>query len=133
MKSGPPIRVLGIAALCSVVLGGLGSLVFMHLVGRHNNSIILIALFSFWVSSPFIANAWVWFRILHPSVLARAPYYSSMIAVSLGSLVVYGFVALGARMTRPAFPFLIIPLVSWIVVVLIAASLLSKKRKYEGA
>jgi hypothetical protein len=133
MKPGSQISTLGIAALCSVVLGALGSLAFMYLVGRHNNSIVLIALFSFWVSSPFVANVWVWFTIIRTSGLARATYFSAMLAISLGSLVIYGYVALGAPMAKPAFPFLIIPLASWVVVVLVTASLLSRKRKHESA
>jgi hypothetical protein len=105
----------------------------MHLVGRHNNSTVLIALFTFWVSSPFVANGWLWFTIVRSSVLARVPYFSSMLAVSFGSLVTYGFVALGARMAKPAFPFLIIPMISWVLVGFAIATLPSRKRKHEGA
>ena len=57
MKPASRYTILGGAALCSVLVGGLGSLVFMHLVGRHNDSTVLAALFTVWVSSPFVASA----------------------------------------------------------------------------
>ena len=132
MKPGSEVSILGISALLSVAVGGIGSIVFTHLVGRHNNSIVLAVFFSVWVASPFVGNAWVWFTIARSSVLAWSWYYSSMLAVSLGSLVIYGLVALGARMAKPGFPFLITPLVSWIVVALVTASLLSKIRNMRA-
>jgi hypothetical protein len=133
MKSGPPFGILAVAALCAVLAGGFGSLVFMHLVGRHNDSTLLVALFTIWVSSPFLANAGLWFAIVRSSLLAKGPYFSAILMVALGSTVVYGFAALGARMAKPAFPFLVTPLVSWIVVGLATASLISKTRKHGGS
>ena len=133
MKLGSQISILGRAAICSIIAGGLGSLVFMHLVGRHNNSAVLMTLFTFWVSSPFVANAWLWFAVVRSSLLSKAPFFSVILALSLGSLLVYGFVARGARLTKPAFPFLITPLVSWIVIGLVTASVLAKKGRHDGA
>ena len=56
-----------------------------------------------------------------------------MMGLSLGSFVLYGFVALGVRMAKPAFPFLIIPLVSWIVVAWVAIPWFSGERNREDA
>jgi cellulose synthase/poly-beta-1,6-N-acetylglucosamine synthase-like glycosyltransferase len=133
MKPGTLTSPLGVAALTSIAVGGIGSLAFMYLVGRHNSSIVLVAFFAFWVSSPFVANVWMWFRVARTTAIARAPFYLSMLAVSLGSLVIYGFVALGPAIAKPAFPFLIIPLISWIVAAFLTAMMHSKSRKHEGA
>ena len=133
MKPRPQFTNLGFAALCSILMGGFGSVVFMHSVGRHNTSAVLVTLFTVWVSLPFVASAWLWWAIVRSSLVAKAAYYSLIVAISLGSLAVYGFVVLGSRMAKPAFPFLVTPLVSWIVVAFLTASVVSKKRKHEGA
>jgi len=133
MKPASRYTILGGAALCSVLVGGLGSLVFMHLVGRHNDSTVLAALFTVWVSSPFVASAGLWFAIVRSPWLASAAYYSSILATSLVSVLVYGFSVLGTRTAKPAFPFLVTPLASWVVVAFLTASVLSRKRKHEGA
>lgn len=118
-------------ALSSVVVGAVGSLEFMYIVGRHNNSVVLIALFAVWVSSPFVANTWMYMAFHRAPAPARVIFYATALAISLGSLAVYGDVALGAPRVKPALPFLIVPLASWFVVALVAVTQLSRKRKGE--
>lgn len=133
MRTGSQISLLKYAALSTIAVGCIGSLAFMHHVGRHNHSIVLVMLFWLWVSSAFGANLWVWFSVGRDSHPAKAPYHLAISAVSLGSLGIYGFVAFGPPMSKPAFPFLIIPLVSWIIAALLTATLLARGRKNEGA
>jgi hypothetical protein len=120
-------------ALSSVVVGALGSLAFMYIVGRHNNSLVLIALFTVWVSSPFVAITWMYVAFHRASAPAQVIFYWTALANSLGSLAIYGDVALGAPRVKPALPFLIVPLASWLVVALVAATQLSRNRKEEDA
>jgi hypothetical protein len=133
MKSGEPSRILGIAALSSVVVGVLGSLVFTYVVGRHNSSVVLMAFFMVWVSSPFVANAWMYMAVLRAPASVQLVVNLTVLAISFGSLAIYGDVALGATRVKPALPFLIVPLASWLVVALVAATQISGKRKDEDA
>jgi hypothetical protein len=133
MKYGEPIRILGIAALSSIVVGVLGSLVFTYVVGRHNSSVVLMALFMVWVSSPFVANTWMYMAILRAPARVQLAFNSTVLVISFGSLAIYGDVALGATKVKPALPFLIVPFASWLVVALVAATRLSGKRKDGNA
>lgn len=116
-------------ALIVVLTGAVASLVFMFNAGRNQKSILLIALFTIWVLSPFIAllvanaisKSW--------SILSRRILYFLMLFITLGSLISYSG-ALSSPTTKPAFKFLIVPLVSWllIVTVILIARKISRKK-----
>lgn len=91
-----------------IALGGVVSLVFMYLVGRHQRSVVLMALFTIWVGSPFAA-----FLYGHSK---RAAFAWLGLIVSLVSTAIYGAVALGPPLAQPAKFFLLVPLVSWAVI-----------------
>ncbi len=105
-------------AFVAAGVGAMGSFGLMLYTGRHNKSIILILLFTGWVLSPFIAlmianrvfNRW--------SVFTRNAIYSLMIFISIGSLVSYSG-AFNPHGTKPAFVFMIVPLVSWLLLVIV--------------
>ena len=106
-------------ALVVVVIGAIGSLYFMFNAGRHQKSILLIVLFSAWVLSPFVAffvankisTRWI--------VPLRTMLYWSMIVLAVGSLIIYSG-AFNTPQTKPAFIFLIVPLVSWVLILIVA-------------
>ena len=105
-------------ALIVALVGAVGSLYFMFNAGRKQNSIILLALFTAWVLSPFvglfisnkISSRW--------TVPARASLYWLMIILAIGSLVAYSG-AFNTPHTKNAFIFLIFPLISWFLVVIV--------------
>ena len=109
---------LGTIALIVALVGAVGSLYFMFNAGRKQNSIILLALFTAWVLSPFvglfisnkISSRW--------TVPARASLYWLMIILAIGSLVAYSG-AFNTAQTKNAFIFLIFPLISWFLVVIV--------------
>ena len=109
---------LGAIALIVALVGAVGSLYFMFNAGRKQNSIILLALFTAWVLSPFvglfisnkISSRW--------TVPARASLYWLMIILAIGSLVAYSG-AFNTPKTKNAFIFLIFPLISWFLVVIV--------------
>jgi hypothetical protein len=112
------------AALIAVASGAVGSLAFMFHVGRQQRSMILIILFTVWVLSPFAALLWADVLSKYWSVVARATLHAAALVIALGSLAIYGVVALGPPRPQPAFWFLIVPLASWLlmaVVVLVSA------------
>ena len=54
MKKKFHINFLQILALIALLVGAIGSLIFMFNAGHRQNSIILITFFTIWVLSPFV-------------------------------------------------------------------------------
>jgi hypothetical protein len=110
------ISFLRIMALIAMLVGAIGSLFFMFNAGHKQNSVILITLFTIWVLSPFvglliankISKRW--------TVLTCVTLYWLMIVLSLGSLICYSG-AFGPVGTKSAFKFLVVPLISWLLIV----------------
>lgn len=96
--------------------------------GRHNPSVILILLFVGWVLSPFVAlvvanvlsNRW--------PVLTRVTVYILMIMLTLGSLLCYTEV-ISISGTKPAFKFLVVPFISWLLIAIVIPIAKSFSRK----
>jgi hypothetical protein len=125
------ISILHTMALMAVLCGAVGSLGLMLYTGRHNKSVLLLLLFAIWVLSPFIAllvanrvsKRWL--------VLTPVTLYCLMLVITLGSLVSYSG-ALSPPGTKSAFVFLVTPLISWlllVIVVIIGASISRRQQK----
>ena len=110
------LDVLRIAALITAVSGAAGSLAFMLRVGHRNNSVVLVGLFTIWVLSPFVAVVWANLVSKRWPVGTGIPLYVVMLVMALGSLAIYGEVALGPPRAQPAAAFLMVPLVSWLLI-----------------
>lgn len=80
--------------------------------GRHNPSLVLLALFTGWVLSPFIglvaARRW--------SLIPRPALNTAMMFVASASVVIYGYVSLGPPRNKIAAVFLMVPLASWALI-----------------
>ena len=114
MKKTITYRFLHTTAIIVAIVGVIGSLFFMFNAGRHNNSFILLTLFTLWVFSPF-AGIFVAIKIAdHWPVLTRISLYYLMIVQTIGSLVAYSG-AVSPSGTKPAFMFLVFPLLSWLL------------------
>jgi len=118
-----------IIALIVLFAGAIGSLVLMFNAGRDQKSILLIVLFTCWVLSPFIglfivdmiSKRWL------PKTLITI--YLLIIFITLASLIVYSGV-LNVPGTKPAFKFLIVPLISWVLILIIVP--IKRKRFNES-
>ena len=128
------LGLLRAAALIAVLVGAVGSVGLMLYVGRRNDSRILLVLFVLWVLSPFMVLVLANVVSKRWSVLTRATLYSAMLVLTLGSLAIYGDVALGPPRPKPAFVFLVVPLASWllIAIVLPIAAILSGRLSRGG-
>jgi hypothetical protein len=118
-----PIRLFHKIAVLTVLAGGGGSLGFMLYTGRHNDSVVLKLLFAGWVLSPFIALLLVNAVAQRWSLIKRLTHYSLMLLITVGSLVIYSGVW-SPPAAKPAFVFLVVPLISWMlmgIAILIAA------------
>ena len=104
------------AALIAALAGAAGSFGLMLYAGRHQRSLILIGLFTVWDLSPFAALVYAHMASKDWSVLTRATLYGVMLVLAVGSLAIYGDVALGPPRPQPAFIFLVVPLASWLLI-----------------
>ena len=101
-----------------VLAGAVGSLGFTLYTGRNNKSVLLIVLFFIWVLSPFIGLLVANVVTKRWSDLLRLTLYILMIFLTIGSLVAYSGV-LNPTGAKPAGVFLIVPLISWLVIVIV--------------
>lgn len=104
------------AALIVTVTGAIGSFGFMLRVGNRNNSRILMLMFAVWVLSPFVALVLAHSVSRSWAAMTCATLYVLMLVLALGSLTLYGDVALGTPRPQPAFRFLVVPLASWLLI-----------------
>jgi hypothetical protein len=86
------------------VAGAFGSIAAVLWVGRRNPSLLLMAMFVIWVAMPFGGLIW-----------ARAKRWVAVI-VTMGSLALYGYAALGPPQPQVAKWFLLPPLIWWAVI-----------------
>ena len=96
-------------------LCGLGSLALMFYAGRRQESIVLIAMFTIWVLSPFVGLAWSDLRSKQWPIRTRATLYPTMLVLPLGSLGIYGADALWRLKPQASFVFLVVPPVTWLL------------------
>lgn len=115
MKKSFNINFLRLMALIVMLVGAIGSLGFMFYAGRHQNSVILITLFTIWMLSPFVGLTVADKISKRWTVLTRVTLYWLMLALTIGSLISYSgaFSPVG---TKPAFKFLVIPFISWLII-----------------
>ncbi len=124
------------AALIAVVVGAAGSVGLLLRAGQRAPRLLLI-LMAIWVLSPFIALVLANVVSKRWSSLTRATLYGVMLAVTLGSLAIYGDDAMGHRRAQAAFVFVLVPPVSWLLIAIavpIAAFISGRlSRRGDGA
>jgi len=120
------LDVLRIVAFFALVVGAIGSLVFMFRAGQNTPRFLLI-LFILWVLSPFVVILWTTMVSKRWSILTRITLYCVAILIALGSLAIYsGWINVRPAGSANAFLFVAVPPVSLIfaaIVVPIAAFL----------
>lgn len=130
MRDAGLITVLRKVAVMSALAGAAGSLTLMLHAGRRQQSRVLVLLFAIWVVSPFTAALIADSVSKRWHVRTRATLYISMIAVTLGSLAIYGGVAFEYVKAKAGFVFLVVPFGSWllIAVAVATAAIISARR-----
>jgi hypothetical protein len=130
-REGRFLGVLRAAALIALLVGAVGSVGLMLYAGRRKDSPrLLLALFAIWVLSPFLALGFSNIVSKGWSVITRATLYSVMLVLTLGSLAIYGDVALAPLRAKTAFVFVVVPPASWLLIatVVTIAALVSRRR-----
>ena len=128
------LPVLRGAALIAVLAGAGGSVAMMLHVGRRQQSRILLLLFGVWVLSPFVSAVAANSVSKHWAVVIRATLYVVMVVLTLGSLAIYGYVAFEHAKVKIGFVFLVVPLASWLLTVIVVgtAALISGRQSRRG-
>ena len=126
------IRLLRIIAQLVLLGGAVGSLGLMLNPGRHT-PILLLILFVGWVLSPFMALLATNVISKRWSLISRVTLYCLMLVIAIGSLVGYSGV-LSTPDAKPAFIFLMVPLISWLLIAIVIplAGYLSRRRSRSG-
>ena len=124
----PPMTPKSRSSNAVLIVAAAASVLLMLRAGRHNPSILLMLMFVVWVSAPFAAlglagrfargwseQSWVLFR-------------RAAVVVAVGSTLIYGYDAVKPLSSKAAFIYLVVPVVSWIVLALVAAITTGKSR-----
>jgi FlaA1/EpsC-like NDP-sugar epimerase len=111
-----------VRALAQGILSGgaFGSLAFTLQAERNNHSMILLLLFAAWVLSPFVALIFSGVIDQKWRFQSRVILYVLMMAISFVSLLFYGG-WFSFKGVKPAFVFLFIPSISWVIILLVYA------------
>src|SRR5579863_1654226 len=103
--------------------GALGSFALTLQVGAHNDSVVLTLLFLLWVLSPFIVLIISCVLSKKWAYRARISLYMLTMMISFVTLLFYGGL-LSFSGVKPAFVFLVIPFISWILMLATRAFLI---------
>ena len=128
-KKNPGQNFLKIAAIIVALAGVIGSIYFLFNAGSKQSSVVLLGLFTGWILSPFI-GLFIFTKISNRwSISARSLFYGLMIILPIVSVIAYSG-AFNTSKTKNAFIFLIVPLISWflIVTVFLVARKISNNR-----
>jgi hypothetical protein len=98
-------------AFIILLIGAVGSLFYMFKTGNKNSSILLMVIFFVWVVSPFMGLYIAWRMANKISSFARTLIFYFLLFLTAFSLILYSSI-IAIPKTRPAFPFLLVPLVS---------------------
>ncbi len=122
------IGLLRSIALIVMLVGAIASLSLMFYTGRHNRSIILMALFTGWVLSPFVA-LWAASRMTKRwSPLTHVVIYVLMLVVTFGSLITYS-ISFISPIAKPAAVYLVVPFISWLLMAILIPLVEAQARK----
>jgi len=122
-------NLLRTAALTIIWVGTASSLHFMFSTGNNQKSILLLGLFTAWVISPFVGLLLTDRLSKRWTEIFRIWLYLIMIILTVASLIVYSGI-FTLTQTPPAFKFLFIPFLSWLVI--LAILLIAKQQSRKG-
>jgi hypothetical protein len=107
-------------ALVALGAGGLGSVALLLQMGTRNSSLpLVVALFSIWVLSPFIALLFAILRSKQWPDMVRSTLYGITIAAAVASLLIYTRVIdLKPATSANTFLFVAVPPATWVAIVM---------------
>jgi hypothetical protein len=116
------LSALRAVALIVLLVGAVGSVgLVLHAGWRKHSPRLLLALFAMWVLSPFVALGFANIASKGWSVIMRTTLYSVMLVLTLCSLAIYGYVALGPLGAKTVPVFVIVPPASWLLITIVVS------------
>lgn len=115
-------------ALVVLAAGAAASLMFMFR-GHGNAPRFLMVLFTGWVLSPFVALAFASIASKKLTVVIQATVNCVALIISAVSVAAYAGLIPMPSGSRPAFLFLMVPFVSWVLMTLLALALWRAARR----
>ena len=117
-------------ALIAVVAGTVGSEILVIRMGGRSQPLLTI-IFVVWIFLPFAALAWANVVSKGWPVLTRGALYFTSLIISLGALAFYGGVILSPKGSPRAFAFVMGPLASWALMVIVVplAGVISRRSR----
>ncbi len=115
-----------------IVIGAIGSVVLVSLAGQRSNQHFLQLLFDIWVLSPFGIIILIKKFSKEWPTITQSMLNCMILFITVSSLIVYIIVNINPS-TQLAFPFVIIPLLSWlmILIIILIAKLITRKISNE--
>jgi hypothetical protein len=110
-----------------LLLAVAASLVLMYRAGHRNPSVVLMLMFTVWVSSPFVALDVVTRFARNWPQRRQTPLRLTAILVAIGSVCLYGIDAVTPLSPKAAFLYLVVPLASWVAIVVALAVAKSRR------
>jgi phosphate/sulfate permease len=107
------------AALIALLAGAVGSVGLLLRAGQASDQRMLLVLIAIWVLSPLVALAVADVFSKRWSATTRTVLYCVMLVVTLGSLAMYVDDAVRPRRAQAAFVFVVVPLASWLLMVVV--------------
>src|ERR1700692_1008098 len=96
------IKIMVVVAPVAVAAGAAGSIILTRLAGQFNASLSMFVVFAIWVGSPFVALGLVSMLSRRWSVPTRAVFHAMLLMLAVGSLAIYGNIALMPSGSRSA-------------------------------
>ena len=125
------------AALIAVLLGAAGSVGLTLSAGRGRDEAVLVSLMAAWVIAPWAGLALAHVLAKRWLLRTRVTLYWLMVALTLGALAAYVGDTIRNAGSQDAFVFVLVPLVSWVLIVLVlsiaAFAARRASRRDEGA
>jgi hypothetical protein len=117
-------------ALIAVVAGAVASEFFVIRTGGRSQPLLSV-LFVIWILLPFVALVWANVVSKNWPAPVRISLYCTTLLIALGSLAFYGRVILPRAGSPRAFVFVMGPLASWVLMLIVVptAAAISRKRK----
>ncbi|HSP45105.1 MAG TPA: hypothetical protein VLO30_03865 [Chthoniobacterales bacterium] len=127
----PSMAGVRLTALVAVALGAFGSIALWIRAAQHPPPII-IAGFIFWVLSPFVLLGAAHVLSKRWALPTQGALYAVTVLISVASVAVYADDAVAHRTAHPAFVYVAVAPVSWVVsIVAIGLGAWLAKRKQE--
>ena len=102
-----------------IAIGAIGSVVLVFLAGRHISQHFLQLTFEIWVFSPFGILALIKKFSNNWKTNTQSIINCMIIFITVISLVIYTIVNINLPSSHLAFPFVIVPLLSWLIILIV--------------